>query len=206
MDQTTIEDFLADVASGKPTPGGGSVSALAGSLGASLAQMVAGLTIGKEKFADVEEEMQEVADLAEELQDELTQAIARDSDAFEAVMAAFRMSRETDEQKEARSKAIQAATRLATEVPLQTAKAAAKVIDLAQTVAEKGNPNAITDAGVAALLGLAAVEGALLNVDINLGSIKDEEYVSNIRLTAETLRQQARAGRESTMATVAGKL
>ena len=206
MDQTTIEDFLADVASGKPTPGGGSVSALAGSLGASLAQMVAGLTIGKEKFADVEEEMQEVADLAEELQDELTQAIARDSDAFEAVMAAFRMSRETDEQKEARSKAIQAATRLATEVPLQTAKAAAKVIDLAQTVAEKGNPNAITDAGVAALLGLAAVEGALLNVDINLGSIKDEEYVSNIRITAETLRQQARAGRESTMATVAGKL
>ncbi len=91
-------------------------------------------------------------------------------------------------------------------MPLQTAKAAAKVIDLAQTVAEKGNPNAITDAGVAALLGLAAVEGALLNVDINLGSIKDEEYKSNIELAAETLRQQARAAKESTMALVAGKL
>ncbi len=206
MDDTTIEDFLADVASGKPTPGGGSVSALTGSLGASLARMVAGLTLGKEKFAEVEDEMQEVADLAEDIQEELTQAIARDSDAFDAVMAAFRMPKETDEQKQARSKAIQAATRLATEVPLQTAKSAAKVIDMAQTVAEKGNPNAVTDAGVAALLGLAAVEGALLNVDINLGSIKDQEYKSNIELAAETLRQQARAAKESTMSTVAGKL
>lgn len=206
MDQTTIEDFLADVASDKPTPGGGSVSALAGSMGASLARMVAGLTLGKDKYAEVEMEMQEVADLAEDLQEELTKAVARDSDAFDAVMAAFRLPRETDGDKEARSTAIQAATRLATEVPLQTAKAAAKVIDLAQTVAEKGNPNAITDAGVAALLGLAAVEGALLNVDINLGSIKDEEYKSNIELAAETLRQQARAAKESTMALVAGKL
>ncbi len=206
MDQTTVEDFLADVASDKPTPGGGSVSALAGSLGASLARMVAGLTIGKAKYVDVEEVMKEVAESGEDLQEELTQAIAKDSEAFEKVMTAFRMPRETDAEKEARKAGIQAATRVATEVPLETAKAAAKVIGLARTVAEKGNTNAVTDAGVAALLGLAAVEGALLNVDINLGSIADKEYKNEIQLAAETLRQEARAAKESTMAAVAGKL
>jgi len=99
MDQTTVEDFLADVASDKPTPGGGSVSALAGSLGASLARMVAGLTIGKAKYVDVEEVMKEVAESGEDLQEELTQAIAKDSEAFEKGMTAFRMPRETDAEK-----------------------------------------------------------------------------------------------------------
>ena len=167
-----ITEFIEELASDKPAPGGGSVSALGGAVAAGLAAMVGNITLGKEKYAEVQEEMKEIVNKATKLHNELNKLIDDDTDAFNEIMAAFRMPKDD---AEARSAAIQKATIKATEVPLEVAKKSFEVFGLALTAAEKGNQNAITDIGVATLFAEAAVKGSLLNVRINVSNIKDEE-------------------------------
>lgn len=176
--ETTLMQFLEELAGAAPAPGGGSAGAAVGAMGAALVSMVCNLTIGKEKFAAVEAEMKEVLAQSEALRAELTRLISDDTAAFNMVMAAFRRPKETDTEKAARREAIQSATQQATLVPLATAKACAGVIELCRVVAEKGNPNAASDAGAAASCAQAGLKAAALNVLINLPSIKDEAFVA----------------------------
>lgn len=179
-----VRDFIAEVDSPSPAPGGGSVSALAGSLGASLSRMVGHLTVNKKKFKGLSEEIQgEFLRRFEELEgvkDELNTLVDRDTEAFNLVMAAFKLPKETDEEKAAREEAIEKATYKAIEVPMAIAENSYRGLELIGYFLEYGNKNAITDLGVSALLLSAALEGAVLNVKINLPGITDEAYVNEV--------------------------
>lgn len=197
MLKLTVNDFLEQLASDAPAPGGGSASALAGALAAALVGMVANLTQGKEKFVAVEAEMVKLSQDAEVIRKQLATLMEEDTAAFQQVMAAFRLPKETAANKELRRARIEESMIHAAKVPLKTAETALKVLEIAHLAAEKGNPNAVSDAGVAALLAWAAVEGAALNVKINLGSIKDEKArqgletgISSVTGVAKTLMEQ----------------
>jgi len=176
----TIKGFLSETASSSPAPGGGSVAALSGALGTALSSMVCNLTIGKEKYKDVEDEIKKVLTKSEKLRKELTILIDEDTEAFNDVIKAFKMPKETDEQKKKRSNAIQEGYKTAAAVPLKTAETCEQILDIAVVLAKIGNQNSITDAAVSALMAKAGVESAILNVRINLGSIKDEAFVEKI--------------------------
>lgn len=173
----TVAGFIDELASDSPAPGGGSVSALNGAIAAALTSMVGNLTIGKKKYADVEEEMRKIVSRVSEIQKELLEAVDKDSDAFNVVFAAFKWPKETEEEKEARSAEIQRGTKIAADVPMRVAEKAAELMPLIEKVIMKGNQNSITDACCAMMACRYAVIGALLNVRINLGSIKDETFV-----------------------------
>ena len=173
----TVAGFIDELASDSPAPGGGSVSALNGAIAAALTSMVGNLTIGKKKYADVEEEMRDIVSRVTEIQKELLEAVDKDSDAFNVVFAAFKWPKETEEEKEARSAEIQRGTKIAADVPMRVAEKAAELMPLIEKVIMKGNQNSITDACCAMMACRYAVIGALLNVRINLGSIKDETFV-----------------------------
>jgi len=175
--EKTVTKFLDELASNSPAPGGGSVAALAGSLGAALTSMVCNLTIGKKKYADVENEMKQVVAQSEELRKIFTRLIDQDTDAFNKVMEAFGLPKETDTQKALRTAAIQAATKEATLIPLSVMKHVVDALALAKVVAGKGNVNSVSDAGVSVLILHAAAESAALNVKINLAGITDQEFV-----------------------------
>jgi glutamate formiminotransferase/formiminotetrahydrofolate cyclodeaminase len=166
--------FVASVAAPTPAPGGGSVAAHAGALGAALAQMVAGLTVGKKKYAAVEAEMKEIALQAAALVNELTALIKRDAEAYSQVMASYKLPGEKPDDAAARKQAIDAALLGAAEVPLETARACVRVLELSAAVAARGNTNAVSDAGVAALLAEAACKGALYNVRINVAALENK--------------------------------
>ncbi|MBE7471201.1 MAG: cyclodeaminase/cyclohydrolase family protein [Anaerolineales bacterium] len=183
----TLHTFLDELASAAPTPGGGGAAALSGAMGAALVSMVCNLTIGKEKFAAVEGRMQEILRQAELLRARLTQMIEDDVVAFDTVMAAYRLPKASDEEKAARTTAIQEASKNATLVPLAAAHACAEVIDLCRPTAEMGNPNVVSDAGVAVLCAQAGLKAAALNVLINLGAIKDEAFVAQHRAELDQL-------------------
>ena len=183
----TIRAFLDELASESPTPGGGGAAAATGAMGAALVSMVCNLTIGKEKFAAVETRMKDILAKAEALRVKLTDLMAEDVAAFDAVMAAYRLPKDTPDDKTARSAAIQEAAKTAALTPLATARSCAEVIELAQSAAELGNPNVLSDAGVAALCAQAGLKGAALNVFINLGMIKDQTFVSQCQAELEQL-------------------
>ena len=187
----TVKDFLNKVAGSDPVPGGGSIAALNGALASALAAMVANLTIGKKKYAEVQEDMQAIAQEAERLMGDFTADIDRDSDAYDRVFACFKMPKETDEEKAARSAAIQEATKYAAQVPLEVAQRACALMPLIAEVALKGNQNAVTDACVAMMSARNAVLAAVLNVRINLSSLKDAELVTRLQAEADGLEQQA---------------
>lgn len=191
MKYLSVEEFTALTASDAPAPGGGSISALAAGLGAALAEMVANLTIGKEKYADVEAEMCTLAQQAAALRTELIDAIQKDTESFNGYMAALKLPKETDEQKAVRREAMQKGLKEAALVPLEVAKTTVKIFPIAKAVVQKGNSNAVTDGLVAAMLARSATLGALLNVKINLGSIKDEIFVTDLAQQVKTLEQQA---------------
>lgn len=176
----TLVQFSDVTAGSDPVPGGGSVSALAGAISASLAKMVANLTIGRKKYAEVEAEMMEIATKAEEIRQHLLLAIDRDSDAYNLVSEAFKMPKESDEEKAARSTKIQEATKVAALVPMEVAKTTYELIPLIEAVVMKGNQNAITDGCIAMMNCRLGVLGALLNVRINLGGLKDEAFVKQL--------------------------
>jgi formiminotetrahydrofolate cyclodeaminase len=169
----SLSGFVSEVAAATPAPGGGSVAAHAGALAAALAQMVAGLTVGKKKYAAVEGEMKEAALKASGLVTTLTGLVERDAQSYGAVMNAYKLPNEPEEASKARTKAIDQALIGAAQVPLETARACAEVAELAAVVAEKGNTNAVSDGGVAALLAEAACKGAVYNVRINVTSMSD---------------------------------
>ena len=173
----SIENFLETLASRSPTPGGGSVVAVMGAMGAALVAMVCHLTIGKVHYEAVSEEMEAILHEVEAVRATLLDFIRADVEAFDAVMAAYGLPKVTDEEKGARSAAIQQALKGATRVPLDCAKASRRVIELSLLVAEHGNTNVITDAGVAALAAHAALKSSALNVRVNTGSIKDSDFV-----------------------------
>lgn len=204
-----LNGFLAGLASDSPTPGGGSVAALAGALGAALNSMVANLTIGKKKYVDVEAEMKDVLGKAETLRLELTRLIEEDANAFDKVMQAMKLPKETDEEKAARTDAMQASLVDAATVPLAVMEKCVDVIRLSKAVAEKGNKNAVSDAGVAALMGRAGAHAARLNVMINLGWIDAEKhgaFVKKARQALEAMSAEADRGADESFAIVLGKV
>lgn len=171
-----IGDFLDALASEKPTPGGGGAAAIMGSVGAALVSMVANLTIGKKGYEAHAADLKDANAKAEAVRAELTAAIDEDVVAFNSVMGAYGLPRGTDEEKVARAAAIQQALKLATDAPLRAVKACHEVIKLSAVVAEKGNLNVISDAGVAVLAANAGLRSAALNVFINAKSIKDRDF------------------------------
>ncbi|MCK4901941.1 MAG: glutamate formimidoyltransferase [Thermoplasmatales archaeon] len=201
-----VNGFLSELASNSPAPGGGSVAALAGSLGAALSSMVCNLTIGKEKYADVQDEIKLVLKKSEQFRKRLIKLIDEDTEAFNDVMKAFKMPKETEEQKKKRSAAIQAGYKTAASVPLETAKTCEKILDVAMVIAEKGNQNSITDSAVSALMAQAGVEGAILNVKINLGSIKDEAFVKKMSSELDKLQKDTSNKTEEILKIVNNKM
>jgi glutamate formiminotransferase/formiminotetrahydrofolate cyclodeaminase len=194
----SLSGFLGAVASPSPVPGGGSVAALAGALGAALAQMVAGLTIGKKKYASVDAEMREIALRTASLVNTLAALVARDAEAYAEVAAAYKLPQESEAAAATRQTAVTTALIRAAQVPLETARACADVADLAAVVAEKGNTNAASDAGVAALLAEAGCKGAAFNVRINVAALDDRSagaaLLEDIRgLVARTQQRAAEA-------------
>jgi glutamate formiminotransferase/formiminotetrahydrofolate cyclodeaminase len=169
----SLSGFVASVAASTPTPGGGSIAAHAGALGAALAQMVAGLTVGKKKYAAVDAEMRDLAVRAAGIGNTLAALVARDAASFTAVTAAYKLPADDEGQQRARTIAVDEALLGAAAVPLETARACAQVAELALAVAERGNSNAVTDAGVAALLAEAGCVGASYNVRVNVSSLGD---------------------------------
>ncbi len=174
-----IQQFLDELASKAPTPGGGSAAAIMGAMGAALVSMVCNLTLGKKNYADVQGEIEIVLVKSESLRTLLTDMIRADVDVFGQVMEAYGMPKENAEEKQMRGDAIQAALKAATDVPLACAKASAEVIALSRIVAGKGNKNVVSDAGVAVLAGHAALKSAALNVYVNVGAINDETFAQD---------------------------
>ena len=195
----SVEEFAAVTGSDAPAPGGGSVAALAGGLGAALAEMVANLTIGKAKYADVEEEMKGLAAEGAALRKELIDSIQKDTESFTAYMNALGMPKNTAEEKAARKEAMQNGLKEAAEVPLAVAETALKIFHVAGAVVERGNANAVTDGLVASMMARTAVLSALLNVKINLGSIKDEEFVARMAAKVAELEKAAMDGEKAVM-------
>ncbi|HIG06739.1 MAG: methenyltetrahydrofolate cyclohydrolase [Methylococcales bacterium] len=172
----SIQLFLEELASHDATPGGGSAAAVMGATAAALTSMVCNLTIGKPKYSAVESDMKALLVKSEVLREKFTAMIKADVEGFNQVMQAYGLPKESVEDKECRTAAIQAALKEATEVPLACARASAEVILLSKEAAEKGNTNVITDAGVSVVSAYAALKSSALNVYINVGSISDKRY------------------------------
>lgn len=191
LQDLTIKDFLAKTAGSDPVPGGGSIAALCGTLAAALAEMVTGLTIGRKKYADVQAEMEAIAPRMAEARAKFLDYIDKDAQAYDAVFSAFKMPKDTDEQREARAAAIETTTLYAATVPMAVASLAVEIMPGIAEIAEKGNKNAITDACVAMMTARTAALGAILNVRINIAGLSNADDAS--RLAAECDRLQALA-------------
>ena len=202
FDKSSFEDLLTAFGSDAPTPGGGTAAALAGAMGAALAEMVASLTLSKDKYAAVHEAVRPIAGLARRTRQELQRLAREDSDAYEGVVAARRLPKDTPDQQRARARKTSDANRVAAEIPMRTARAAARLLAALPDLARKGNPNAGSDAGAAALLLESAVHAALLNVAINLGGIDDPGFTSEMRAESQRLGDEAARVRERVLATV----
>ena len=187
----TVTGFLEKTYGKDPVPGGGSVSALCGALAASLGEMVTALTIGRKKYADVEEDMLRLAPEMEEARNKLVAFIDEDAAAYQVVFDAFKLPKETDEEKVARKEAIQKATLAAALVPLEVARTAVGIMDAIQEIAVKGNQNAITDCCVAMMCARTAAFGAILNVRINLTGLDDKVVAKELEDECMALHDEA---------------
>jgi len=195
LQDLTLKQFLEKTANNEPVPGGGSISALHGAVAAALTEMLANITIGKKNYSAVEETMKLNATKASALRTKFLTDIDRDAEAYNLVFQAFRLPKDTDEQKVLRSEKIQESTKVAALVPMEVAERAFELLDLISETTRKGNKNAITDGCVAMMTCRTAVLGALLNVRINLASIKDERFVKELfekcsHIEKETLRKE----------------
>ena len=187
----SVKDFLAKTAGSDPVPGGGSVAALNAALASALTEMVANLTIGKKKYEDKEDLMRRIASSASNYMASFVRDINADAEAYNKVFEAFKLPKDTDEEKAERTKEIQTATKIAAEIPMEVARKALDMMDIIAMVAHNGNQNAITDACVSMMTARTAVLAALLNVKINLSSIKDIEYVALMTQEANYMEQEA---------------
>lgn len=206
MKDQTLEQFLASVAAATPTPGGGTVSAVVGALGVALARMVAGLARDKKGYEAVQRDLIALEARAAALQDRLLDLSERDSQAFEAVLAATRRPRGTEAERASRVEAMQAAYRLATEIPLETMEVCAEALELAAVAIEKGSRGATTDGAVAVLLAEAGLRGSGLNARVNLASIKDEDFRASAEAKMDRLLSRADAVGHRAMAIAEGRL
>ena len=202
----TLQTYLDDAASKKPAPGGGSVSACVGALGAALVAMVCNLTQGREKFAGVESEIVALVAEAESDRAKLEKLLQDDTTAYNGVIDAYKMPKDTDAEKAARKAAVQAGLVVAADVPLEICRVAVDICRLSKVAAELGNPQAVTDAGIGAILGEAAVVGAALNVRINLGSIEDCDYTGAAAAEIDKIEAEAAALRDEVLAITLSKL
>jgi formiminotetrahydrofolate cyclodeaminase len=202
----SLNSFLEELASASPAPGGGSVAALAGALGAALTSMVCHLTIGKKKYAEVEAEMKGILVQAEGLRARFTSLVDEDTAAFNKVMEAYGLPKDSEAQKTLRTAAIREATKEATMVPLEVMKHCIDGLALAGNVAAKGNVNSISDAGVGALLLHAACESAALNVRINLKGLSDNEFVGWKTDELDSLLKTGRMMLEEVQSVVSSRL
>lgn len=197
-----IERFLAEAASSAPTPGGGSVSAYVGALAASMVSMVANLTIGKEKYQNVENEAKEILKKSQQCMTDLQLGLTRDIEIFNQFMDVFKMPKETEEQKARREEQRQAVLQEATESPMEIARRSLIVLHLTLRIAPIGNKGAISDAGVAAYLAESALRSALMSVDINLPQITDVNYIRKIQKETGEMKTVAKALLEETIKAV----
>jgi formiminotetrahydrofolate cyclodeaminase len=204
--QDSVEKFLDQLASGAPTPGGGSAAAISGAMGAALVSMVCNVTIGKKGYDGVEGEMRAVLEQSEQLRRRLTAMVADDIAAFDSIMAAYKLPKTSDAEKAGRALAIQAGLTRATETPLACARACAEVIALARRASEHGYLNVISDAGVGVLAGYTGLRSAALNVYINVPSLKDRGFAERSLAEIEKLLAYAAAESESVFTLVRGKL
>jgi len=206
----SIREFVDALESNEPTPGGGSVAALAGSLGAALTAMVGNLTIGRKAYEALDEATKEIFtnnfNEITKLKDILNKLVDKDVEAFDGFMEALKMPKATEEEKGARKKAMEAATIEALEVPLLTANECINILRLQKIFAHNGNINAITDVGVGALMAYAGVEGALFNVIINLKSLSDEAYVGDKKTECDNILAEANKLKEEILSIVYTKL
>ena len=202
----TCKDFADETASESPAPGGGSISAYMGSLGAALATMVANLSAHKAGWDDRWEEFSNVADRGRVLVDSLMHLVDEDTEAFNRIMAVFGMPKGTDAEKEARAQALEEATEYATRVPLRTMEQAVQVFPLALLMAEQGNPASVSDAGVGALAARAAVRGALLNVKINAAGLKNRQLADELVGRAEAIAAEAERQEAEVLKVVESKI
>ncbi|WP_425060058.1 Methenyltetrahydrofolate cyclohydrolase [Sporomusa carbonis] len=199
--QMKVNDFLTELASNSPAPGGGSIAALAGALGGALTAMVCRLTVDNNKYAGVQNEIQGILARADELSGSLAKYVDEDTETFNKVMAAYKLPKATDEDKAARSAAIQTAMKNAAVLPLNVAGCCLEVLTLAARVLAIGNTNAASDAAVAGLMAHAGIYGALYNVKINLGSIKDLAFVEDAKAKVEQIIKEDAVLHETLLAT-----
>jgi formiminotetrahydrofolate cyclodeaminase len=185
--QRPLETFLDELASGAPTPGGGSAAAIIGAMGAALVSMVCNVTIGKKGHEAVESEMKSVCDESEKLRIRLTSMVAEDVAAFDGLMAAYRLPKSSEDEKSRRAAAIQSSLRAATETPLACARACAEVVALSKRAGEKGYAGVISDAGVGVLAANTALRSAALNIYINAPSLKDRVFADAATAELEQL-------------------
>jgi methenyltetrahydrofolate cyclohydrolase len=204
--QSSVENFLDDLASGAPTPGGGSAAAIMGAMGAALVSMVCNVTIGKKGYEAVEGEMKAVRLESERLRRRLTAMVAEDIAAFDSIMAAYKLPKAADEEKTARAAAIQAGLRRATETPMECARACAEVIALARRASEHGYLNVISDGGVGVLAGFTALRSAALNVYINAPALKDRAFAEQATVELGKLLDTCAAESEAVYTLVRNKL
>lgn len=197
-----ITEYLQQVAAGTAAPGGGSVAALNAALAAALVEMVANLTLGKKGYESVQEEMRDIGQQAATLREELTAAIDRDAEAYGEVMAAFKLPKETEQQKKLRHRKIQAGFKLAARVPLEVANKAVKILDLAGRAITGGNKNAVSDGAVAVMNARTAALAALVNVKINLTSLVDDELVKSITREVNALEGEVVGKEKESLAQV----
>ena len=186
-----LDKYLNDVSSNTPAPGGGSVSALVGALGASMAYMSAGFTLGKEDFKDVEPQIRKILEGCKDSREELLGLMEDDIEVYEGINRAYALSKSAQEDKERRSLAIQSALKKAVDVPLKVVRRSLSILEYTNELARITNPNLISDVGVAGLLADAALKGAMLNVEINLNSLKDKEIVDKVRVEVEKAFEKA---------------
>jgi len=201
-----MNNFLDELASNSPTPGGGSVAALAGALGAALISMVGNLTIGKKKYEDVEEDIKKIISSSEKLRYELSQLIEEDVKVFNNFIATYKMPKETEDEKKIRAEKIQESLIKAAKVPLRVAYKCLDILSLSKEVAEKGNINVVSDAGVAVLMAEAALESAILNVKINLRMIKDEKVRTELSSSIKELLLKEKGQKEKVLEIVESKM
>ncbi len=195
----SIETYLADASAGQPTPGGGSASAAAGAVGVAMACMAANFTVGKKKFKDVEPRVRELLATCDDAREKLLQYVDDDVAAYTHVSNAYGMPKETDEDKAARRTAIQEALKIAMGTPMKAFATCAEILLVFDELADLANPNLISDVGVAAALVLGALEGARLNVEINLATLKDADLVASTRADLERLGPPAREAARNTL-------
>ena len=201
-----IELFLDDLASRKPTPSGGSAAAVMGAMGAALVSMVCNLTIGKMQYREYEQDLKSVLTKAEALRRDLTKMIEEDVHSFDEVMRAYGMPRLTEDETRTRAEAIQTALKMATLVPMRCCRACREVITIGSVVAEKGNRNVVSDAGVAALAAYAALRSASLNVFTNARAITDRIFAEEQLAELEQLLSEAATATEASYQVVKEKL